>query len=173
MAVNVQAAVEAQVFGANVTGMVSKTTDTEGKTVLEFLVMPSALTENNDFTVDEVVKEINDTIYRITHNTSDPMPDDQDPYIKAEDIDKALSFVGLEEPSMDFTQTFIHYKKIGTADGTVEYALGIHIKSKVTKNDDFKFLEIKEIYINVWDTQNQKILEKMQIWTPQQLEALE
>ena len=62
MDVNVQAAVEAQILGANMRGMISKTTDEKDEqhqTTVEFLVMPSALYKNEPITVAKVVKEIN------------------------------------------------------------------------------------------------------------------
>lgn len=55
MAVNVQAAVRAQLLGVNLTGMVSKTTATvagQAQTTTEFLVMPSELDENEPITVE-------------------------------------------------------------------------------------------------------------------------
>lgn len=177
MAVNVQAAVEAQLLGVNLTGMVAKTTakvDEKEQTTTEFLIMPSALDENEPITVQKVVDEINRTIYKIENNT-DKIPEGGVPEkVSAESIKSAMGIVGLENATLTFMQTFIHYKKVvenGEDAGKVmEYAIGIHIKGENPKSDDFKFLQIKEVYINVWDTSNQKVLERMQIWTPEQLE---
>lgn len=182
MAVQVQAAVEAQLLGANLTGMVSKTEETvedKKKTTLEFLIMPSSLDENESITVEKVVEEINKTIYKITHNT-DATPEDLkegDKLVDEKTVKKAMEIVGLGNAELTFMQTFIHYKKVteeGKADpitNITEYAIGIHIETtKKPNSTDFKFLEIKEAYINVWDTKNQKVLERMQIWTPEQLE---
>lgn len=198
MAVNVQAAVEAQVLGANLTGMVAKTTkkvDEKDQTTTEFLIMPSALDENEPIMVKDVVNEINRTIYKIENNTSDIKDEDIPKKVKEENIRSAMAVVGLENVELTFMQTFIHYKKVvekaeekagENAEETVvskivEYAIGIHIKKKEQELEDneskqkihsadFNFLEIKEVYINVWDTSNQKVLERMQIWTPEQLE---
>lgn len=177
MAVNVQAAVEAQLLGVNLTGMVARTTaevEKKEQITTEFLIMPSALDENEPITVKKVVEEINRTIYKIENNT-DEIPDENVPKkVSEESIESAMDIVGLKEATLTFMQTFIHYKKVvenGEDVGKVmEYAIGIHIKGDNPKSDDFKFLQIKEVYINVWDTSNQKVLERMQIWTPEQLE---
>ncbi len=183
MAVNVQAAVEAQLLGVNLTGMVAKTTanvDNNEQTTTEFLIMPSALDENEPITVQKVVDEINRTIYKIENNTSE-IPDKGIPEkVSAKSIESAMDIVGLKGATLTFMQTFIHYKKVVENGGeagsetevskVMEYAIGIHIKGENPKSDDFKFLQIKEVYINVWDTSNQKVLERMQIWTPEQLE---
>lgn len=179
MAVNVQAAVNAQLLGVNLTGMVSKTTATVAgreQTTTEFLVMPSELDENEPITVDAVVNEINRTIYKVKHNVSEVPADAKLEGVTADNINTALSVVGLDKPSLSFMQTFVHYKKVTEGGSEVskitEYAIGVHIKSELPKDapDDFKFLQIKDVYINVWDTQNQRVLERMQIWTPEQLE---
>lgn len=177
MAVNVQAAVEAQLLGVNLTGMVAKTTaevDSKKQTTTEFLIMPSALDENEPITVQKVVDEINRTIYKIENNT-DKIPEGEPPEkVSAKSINDAMEIVGLAEAELTFMQTFIHYKKVvengEEVSNVTEYAIGIHIKGKEPHSDDFKFLQIKEVYINVWDTSNQKVLERMQIWTPEQLE---
>lgn len=179
MAVNVQAAVEAQLLGTNLVGMVSKTSATvDGKNqqTVEFLVMPSSLDENEPITVQKVVDEINRTIYKIENNTSDT-PDVIPEQVSADAVNNAMDLVGLRDAELTFMQTFIHYKKVteGEQQDPVsnirEYAIGIHIKGKKDpSSEDFKFLQIKEAYINVWDTNNQKVLERMQIWTPEQLE---
>lgn len=177
MAVNVQAAVEAQLLGVNLTGMVARTkaeVEKKEQITTEFLIMPSALDENEPITVQEVVDEINRTIYKIEKNT-DKLPEGKVPEkVSAKSINDAMEIVGLAEAELTFMQTFIHYKKV-VKDGedvskVMEYAIGIHIKGENPKSDDFKFLQIKEVYINVWDTSNQKVLERMQIWTPEQLE---
>lgn len=179
MAVNVQAAVRAQLLGVNLTGMVSKTTATvagQAQTTTEFLVMPSGLDENEPITVDAVVNEINRTIYKVKHNVSEVPPGVELEGVTADSVKTALSVVGLENASLSFMQTFVHYKKVTEGEKDVseitEYAIGVHIKSELPKDapDDFKFLQIKDVYINVWDTQNQRVLERMQIWTPEQLE---
>lgn len=183
MAVNVQAAVEAQLLGVNLTGMVARTeAEVENKEQIttEFLIMPSALDENEPITVKKVVDEINRTIYKIENNTNE-IPDENVPKkVSEKSINDAMKIVGLEDAELTFMQTFIHYKKVVENDGkagsetvvskVTEYAIGIHIKGENPKSDDFKFLQIKEVYINVWDTSNQKVLERMQIWTPEQLE---
>lgn len=177
MAVNVQAAVEAQLLGVNLTGMVAKTTakvDEKEQTTTEFLIMPSALDENEPITVQKVVDEINRTIYKIENNTDEIPEGGVSKKVSEKSIENAMDIVGLKEATLTFMQTFIHYKKVvenGEDVGKVmEYAIGIHIKGEDPKSDDFKFLQIKEVYINVWDTSNQKVLERMQIWTPEQLE---
>lgn len=179
MGVNVQASVEVQVLGANLTGMVSKTTEGE-QTTTEFLIMPSAIDENEPITVDVVVQEINNMINMIENNTSEPEDGNSSAVVNEESIRDAMKVVGLEDMSLTFMQTFIHYKKVvekaGQADPEkeisklTEYAIGIHIKGKKAESQEFKFLDIKEAYINVWNTSNQKILERMKIWTPKQLE---
>lgn len=172
MAVNFQTAVEAQLLGINLTGMVARTTN-GNQTTTEFLVMPSALDENEPITVGKVVEEINRTIYKIKNNT-DEIPEGEVPEIISEDnIIEALKIVGLDDAKLTFMQTFIHYQNVDSgeeANPVVEYAIGIHIKGGTPQSGDFKFLQIKEVYINVWDTTNQKVLERMQIWTPEQLE---
>lgn len=180
MAVNVQAAVEVQLLGVNLTGMVANTTlDEKKQTTTEFLIMPSALDENEPITVEKVVDEINRTIYKIENNTS-KIPEGDFGKVSVDDIEHAMDIVGLKGAELTFMQTFIHYKKV-TEKGegaepekeiskVIEYAIGIHIKGENPKSKDFNFLQIKEVYINVWDTSNQKILERMQIWTPEQLE---
>lgn len=179
MAVNVQAAVEAQLLGVNLTGMVARTAAVvEGKeqTTTEFLIMPSALDENEPITVQNVVDEINKTIYKIENNTDDTSGMTEDSKkVSEESIKSAMDIVGLGEAQLTFMQTFIHYKKVVGSGGAevskvMEYAIGIHIRGENPQTDDFKFLQIKEVYINVWDTSNQKVLERMQIWTPEQLE---
>lgn len=183
MAVNVQAAVEAQVLGVNLTGMVAKTTekvDGKDQTTTEFLIMPSALDENEPITVDKVAEEINRTIYKIENNTSEIEGKEIPEKVSAKTIESAMDIVGLKGASLTFMQTFIHYKKVVEKAGEkaaetevskiMEYAIGIHIKGEDPHSDDFNFLKIKEVYINVWDTSNQKVLERMQIWTPEQLE---
>lgn len=180
---NVQAAVKAELLGVKLTGMVAKTTaevDKKEQTTTEFLIMPSALDENEPITVQKVVDEINRTIYKIENNTEEIPAKGVEEKVNAESIESAMDIVGLKGATLTFMQTFIHYKKVveksGEADPVevskvMEYAVGIHIKGKnKPQSDDFKFLEIKEVYINVWDTSNQKVLERMQIWTPEQLE---
>lgn len=182
MAVNVQAAVEAQLLGVNLTGMVARTTakvDEKDQKITEFLIMPSTLDENEPITVQKVVDEINRTIYKVENNTSE-LPDPVPEKVSAESVENAMDIVGLKGATLTFMQTFIHYKKVvepatetepeKELSKVMEYAIGIHIKGENPKSDDFKFLQIKEVYINVWDTQNQKVLERMQIWTPEQLE---
>lgn len=190
---NVQAAVEAQLFGANVVGVVSRGRKDQ-KTITQFLVMPSEQEGNQAFTVEDVVKEINRTIYSIENDGND-MPDGHTDPVKSEDVKKALKIFGLDDAEFTFMQTFVYYKgekslnevtnKIddqkkgdlliagGQAANNdqetkkhLEYAIGIRIKSqKRPSTDDFKFLSIREIYINVWDTERQKVLDRMNIWT--------
>lgn len=176
MAVNVQAAVEAQLLGVNLVGMLSKTSttvDQKTQDTLEFLIMPSSLDENEPITVDAVVKEINKTIYQIENNTSE-IPTDLSKPVDKDTVDKAMDLVGLGGAQLTFMQTFIHYKKVTEGDAeigkNVEYAIGIHIKGGEPSSEDFHFFKIKEAYINVWDTTNQKVLERMKIWTPEQLQ---
>lgn len=179
MAVNVQAAVRAQLLGVDLTGMVSRTIATvAGKEQIttEFLVMPSELDENEPITVEAVVNEINRTIYKVKHNVSEVPQDKPLEGITVADVNAALSAVGLADATLSFMQTFVHYKKVTEGEKNVseitEYAIGVHIKSEQLKDtlDDFKFLQVKDAYINVWDTQNQRVLERMQIWRPEQLE---
>lgn len=171
---NVQAAVEVELFGTNLAGMVSKTTEGNQKTT-EFLVMPSPLDENKPITIDNVVKEINETIKKIGGNGSSSSDN-----ISADDIKNALSIVGLEDPALTFMQTFVHYKReveIEAGGGekelskVTEYAVGIHIHGVGKDHDygDFNFLNIKDVYINVWNTTKEKVLERMQIWSLDQL----
>lgn len=176
MAVNVQAAVEAQLLGVNLVGMLSKTSttvDQKTQDTLEFLIMPSSLDENEPITVQKVVDEINRTIYKIENNTSEvpsPVPEQ----VSADAVENAMDLVGLKGAQLTFMQTFIHYKKVSEGDTETskitEYAIGIHIKGGTPSSEDFKFFEIKEAYINVWNTENQKVLERMKIWTPEQLQ---
>lgn len=173
MGVNVQASVEAQVFGANVVGMVDR--KEEGNIITtQFLVMPSELDENKPFGVEDIVNEINKTIYMIEHDTKEA-PQNVDERINEEQIKNALSVVGLENATFTFVQTFIYYKgkkdKETAETEHMEYAIGIHIKTENLNIGDFHFLDIKEAYINVWDTERQNILERMKIWTLDQLEA--
>lgn len=176
MAVNVQAAVEAQVLGMNLMGMVDREEDKEKNQIkTEFLILPSTVDESVEFGIEDVVKEINETIYRIRNNTdnADSMKK-EDEVVSQEDVTKALSVIGLEDVTFTFMQTFIHYTKVteddGTGNTTFEYAIGIHIKGeRATEKNEFKFLQFKEAYINVWDTNKQTVLERMQIWTPEQL----
>lgn len=178
MAVNVQAAAEAQLLGVNLVGMISKTTtkvEEKDQQTLEFLIMPSSLSENEPITVQKVVDEINRTIYKIENNTSDLPPEGVPVIVSADAVENAMDLVGLKGAELTFMQTFIHYKKVTEGDQPVsnitEYAIGIHIKGQTDPHsDDFKFLQIKEAYINVWDTENESVLERMQIWTPAQLE---
>lgn len=182
MAVNVQAAVEVQLLGVNLTGMVAKNTVTVGEkeqTTTEFLVMPSNLNENEPISVQKVVDEINRTIYKVENNTDAEPPEDYKK-VDANSIETAMDVVGLKGATLTFMQTFIHYKKVVEKGGEpqkeeevskiTEYAIGIHIKGENPHSDDFSFLQIREAYINVWDTANQKVLERMHIWTPEQLE---
>lgn len=185
MGVNVQASVEAQIFGANVLGMAFR--EEEGNTITtQFLVMPSELDENKSFGVEDIVKEINKTIYMIENDTN-VLPDKVVGPIDENQINNALSVVGLDNATFTFMQTFIYYKgqkDISSENDSndnaknskmiklnMEYAIGIHIKGNKSNNGDFHFLDIKEAYINVWDTKRQNILERMKIWTLDQLEA--
>ncbi len=172
MAVNLQTAVEAKLFGVNLTGIISRTEDDKKDVILEFWVMPSALDESEPFSVTDIVRELNNTIYRIEENKSGDAPEDKK-YVDDAAVNNALKAVGMEKASLAFTQIFIHYKKAGNDSGKAEYAIGIHIKNDSAKKfeSDFKFLDIKEAYINVWQTDRQDILEQLRIWTPQQLEA--
>lgn len=178
MAVNVQAAVEAQLLGVNLVGMLSKTSATvaeKKQDTMEFLIMPSSLDENEPITVESVVYEINKTIYQIENNTSKDPGEINEPVSK-EAVLAALDVVGLGEGAqLTFMQTFIHYKKV-TEEGKeapvtniTEYAIGIHIKGQDFNAEGFNFLKIKEVYINVWNTENYKVLERMKIWTPEEL----
>lgn len=175
--VNVQVAVETELLGTNLRGMLSRTMkDRDEKQVplLEFLVMPSATRENEPITVQKVADEINRMIYKIQNNTPDA-PDDLEGPVKTESINAALSLVGMEEAQLSFTQTFVYYKKIGTGEdssASKEYAIGIHVHcgDKQPKSDEFHFLKIYDVYVNVWDTKREKILEKMEIWSTDQLE---
>ncbi len=187
MDVNVQAAVEAQILGANMRGMISKTTDEKDEqhqTTVEFLVMPSALYKNEPITVAKVVKEINKLIYEIEHNAKADEKTEIPEKVNETQIQGALDIVGLKDVSLTFVQTFIHYKSVKVDDPAsqsttkaqkeisklMEYAIGIHIQGGNPSTADFSFLEIRDVYINVWDTTNQKVLESMKIWTPEQLE---
>lgn len=175
MGVNVQASVEAQIFGANVLGMAFR--EEEGNTITtQFLVMPSELDENEPFGVEKIVNEINKTIYMIENDTDTVEGEIVGP-INTNQINNALKAVGLDGATFTFMQTFIYYK--GKKDKGqqkaetehMEYAIGIHIKGNKSNTRDFHFLDIKEAYINVWDTKRQNILERMKIWTLDQLEA--
>lgn len=175
MGVNVQASVEAQIFGANVVGMVDR--KEEGNTITtQFLVMPSELDENEPFGVEDIVKEINKTIYMIEHDTK-VLPNKIEGPIDEKQINNALGAVGLADATFTFMQTFIYYKgkknegQENAVKEKMEYAIGIHIKGNKSNNGDFHFLDIKEAYINVWDTERKNILERMKIWTLDQLEA--
>lgn len=178
MGVNVQASVEAQIFGANVVGMVDR--EKEDKTITtKFLVMPSELNENEPFGVEEIVKEINRTIYKIENDENDAkkVPSNITEPISTDQINNALKVLGLENVKFTFMQTFIYYKGKKTEGQekaekeNMEYAIGIHIKTDKPNSGDFHFLDIKEAYINVWDTERQNILERMKIWTLDQLEG--
>lgn len=183
---NVQAEVEVQLFGVNLVGMISNVTETVEKTetgekkrkTLEFLVMPSTLNENEPIDVKTVVDEINKTIYKIQNNTS-TLPDKVPEVVTAGAIDTAMGIVGLQGAQLTFMQTFVHYKNVtetgkeNPVTDLTEYAIGIHIKAnsgQETKSD-FAFLQIREAYINVWDTSNKNVLDRMQIWTPELLET--
>lgn len=188
MGVNVQASVEAQIFGANVVGMLDR--HVEGNTTTtQFLVMPSELNENKPFGVEEIVKEINKTIYKIEHDENDEnkLPSNITEPIGTKQVNDALDVLGLKDVKFTFMQTFIYYKgqkvkknKNDNPDETdkpaaeklnMEYAIGIHIETHNPHPEDFHFLDIKEAYINVWDTERQNILERMKIWTLDQLKA--
>ena len=121
-----------------------------------------------------MVDEINRTIYKIENNKSDIGAEGVPEKVSAESIESAMDIVGLKGATLTFMQTFIHYKKVvengEEVSNVTEYAIGIHIKGENPKSKDFNFLQIKEVYINVWYTSNQKVLERMQIWTPEQLE---
>lgn len=190
---NVQAAVEAQLFGANVVGVVSRGKKDQ-KMITQFLVMPSEQEGNKWVSVDDVVKEINRTIYKL-ENDGEEMPDGHTGPVDKNQVNNVLSIVGLQNAEFKFMQTFVYYKgekpiansiskiddlKKGdlliageqAADNDqetkkhLEYAIGIRIKSqKSPSTDDFNFLSIREIYINVWDTERQKVLDRMNIWT--------
>lgn len=118
---NVQASVEAQIFGANVMAMLSReetTEDVEGedkvreKITSKFLVMPSELTENMPFGVEDIVKEINETIYKIENNVKTIEDKKGVPsYVDAKDVQNAMDVVGLGNATLTFTQTFIYYTK--------------------------------------------------------------
>lgn len=185
MGVNVQASVEAQVFGANVVGMAFREEDKD-KITTQFLVMPSELDENKPFGVEDIVKEINKTIYMIENDAEDDKNFTNDGPINEKHINNALKAVGLDGATFTFMQTFIYYKgqkdKSSENDSNdngknskmnklnMEYAIGIHIKGNRSNKGDFHFLDIKEAYINVWDTERKNILNRMKIWTLDQLE---
>lgn len=181
MAVNVQAAAEAQLLGMNLVGTLSKTSEKVGEktqNTVEFLIMPSPLDENTPIDVNTVAQEINNTIYKIENNTSELPEKALDGPVKAETVENAMNVVGMGSATLTFMQTFIHYKKV-TEDGTdksktFEYAISVHIQGTPKESQaDFKFLQIKEVHINVWDTTNPKILESMKLWSPEQLETRE
>lgn len=191
---NVQAAVEAQLFGANVVGVVSRGKKDQ-KMITQFLVMPSEQEENQSFTVDDVVKEINRTIYKL-ENDGEEMPDGHTGPVDKNQVNNALSIVGLQNAEFKFMQTFVYYKGekpidkstskiddqkkgdllLAEGEGTtnekeekpkphLEYAIGIHIKGNKDVAEEFHFLNVRDIYINVWDTERQKVLDRMNIWT--------
>lgn len=173
--VSVQAAVDAMILGTNLRGMLSKTTaQKDGKEVpvMEFLIMPSDGRENEPIEVQEVVDEINRMIYNIQHNTV--VQETPDGPVKEDSVETALGIVGLSGAELSFTQTYIYYKKVGdddNAETTKEFALGLHVHSqKRPKVGEFNFLQIHDVYINVWDTKRQKVLDKMEIWSTDQLE---
>lgn len=188
MGVNVQASVEAQVFGANVVGMVDRRVEDKAITT-QFLVMPSELNENKSFGVDKIVYEINKTIYMIENDENDEkkVPSEITGPIGIKQVNDALNVLGLKGVELTLMQTFIYYKKEkeikSTNDSTsndgesaaekpkMEYAIGIRIKTEDSYSGDFHFLKINEAYINVWDTERKNILDRMQIWTLDQLEA--
>lgn len=186
-AVNVQAAVDIKLLGIDLTGMVSRITDKledgTNQTTTEFLVMPSKLDEESSFQIKDVVKEINRTIYMIEHNVSEEDAEhnmkEEDNKVSEDTVNNALDVVGLKDASLTFMQTFIHYKKVENAkaenpDSIIEYAFGIHVKgSNPPSSDDFKFLAIKDVYVNVWNTKNEKVLERMQILSMDLLEQIE
>lgn len=189
--VNVQAAVDVTLLGINLMGMVSKITkevEGEKKTITEFLVTPSKLDEQNKITIDAIVNEINKTIYMIENNKTEEEAED-DKIIKrvtADNVKSALDVVGLGNAELTFMQTFIHYKKVENANGEnigvqgdkmpdpiIEYAFGIHVKSdRKPSSEEFKFLNINEVYVNVWNTMNEKVLERMQIMSTELLEQV-
>lgn len=188
MGVNVQASVEAQVFGANIVGMVDRRVEGQ-TTTTQFLVMPSELNENKSFGVKEIVYEINKTIYMIENDENDEtnVPSEITGPIGIKQVNDALNVLGLKDVELTLMQTFIYYKKQknreSTKDSTsnddksaaekpeMEYAIGIRIKANNLNTGDFHFLHINEAYINVWDTERKNILDRMQIWTLDQLEA--
>lgn len=173
--VSVQAAVDAMILGTNLRGMLSKSTaqkDGAEVPVMEFLIMPSDARENEPIGVQKVVDEINRMIYNIQHNTvTQETPKGP---VMADSVKTALGIVGLSEAELSFTQTYIYYKKVGdddNAETTKEFALGLHVHStEEPKAGEFKFLQIRDVYINVWDTKRQKVLDKMEIWSTDQLE---
>lgn len=169
---NVQAAVEAQLFGANVVGVVSRGKKDQ-KTITQFLVMPSEQQGNQAFTVDDVVKEINRTIYKLEHDGNEGSGSYNGP-VKKDQINNALSIVGLNDAEFTFMQTFVYYKGEKADDQSevkkhLEYAIGIHIKGNQDVAEEFHFLNVRDIYINVWDTEREKVLDRMNIWTLDQI----
>lgn len=192
--VNVQAAVDVTLLGINLMGMVSKITkevEGEKKTITEFMVIPSKLDEQNKITIDAIVNEINKTIYMIENNITEEQAKNENitERVTAKNVKSALDVVGLGNAELTFMQTFIHYKKVENANGEsaksaddqgdktsapiIEYAFGIHVKSdRKPSSEEFKFLNINEVYVNVWNTMNEKVLERMQIMSTELLEQV-
>lgn len=163
MSVNIQAAVQANVLGNNLMGMISKTTERG----LEFLIMPSPTADSTPITAENVCAEINRLIFSWNGGEGEAPKDDP---VNPEAVKKAMSIVGLEEAALSFDQLFVYYTK-PAGEGAVantEYAIGIHLQGKPVA-EGFSFLTINEAYINVWDTPHKSVLKDMKIWTPDQL----
>lgn len=163
MSVNIQAAVQANVLGNNLIGMISKTTERG----LEFLIMPSPTT-STPITADNICAEINRLIFSWNGGKGEaPKDSPVDPAA----VKQAMSIVGLEDATLSFDQLFVYYTK-PAGEGAVastEYAISIHLKGGEPKAEGFSFLTINEAYVNVWDTPHKSVLKDMKIWTPDQL----
>lgn len=163
MSVNIQAAVQANVLGNNLMGMISKTTERG----LEFLIMPSPTADSTPITAENVCAEINRLIFS-WNGGEGPAPKD-DP-VDPTKVKEAMKIVGLEDAALSFDQLFVYYTKPASegAVANTEYAIGIHLQGPPAASD-FSFLKINEAYINVWDTPHKSVLKDMKIWTPDQL----
>lgn len=165
---NAQAGIRANILGNKLMGSFSKVDNTT-----EILVMPSAAKFSMPMTPANVAAEINKLIANF--KGEDPAVDDP---VNPEMITKVLKMVGLENASLSFTQIFFHYKKEepatpGGGEATVltEFAIGILLDSNESPTfNDFTFLAIDKVYVNLWNTTNPDVLEKMKIWTPLELE---
>jgi len=145
----------------NILGNIYVASFTKEEDSYSFIIMPEEGKEGDECSIGNLCEGINDVVSKVTGETTAVLDMYAvgkwvEPYLKDENV-----FAG--DLMVKLNQLFLYIKKSPVEALTVQYAMSVSVKLEKLNlglGDNFK---LEEARLNIWNTDIEKILEKMKI----------
>lgn len=158
---NIQAFIDLTLLNCNLRGVyqyqVKKVDDKTDEKRTQILVMPTDA-EPNVMTLTELITEVNNLIKQFGGGT--PVTEDS----MSQTLD-SMGLTSIKDITVEIRQLFIYVDKSSIEQNSkpCEYAFNFVIRNDITPDKDLALFKIKKLGLAVYNTDNKKVIERMEL----------